>query len=173
MHTSSKTHVVLWKDGDTTKKQYLIDLDLSKTIGDLKAELEISTRVPFARQSIKVMRSTETGERELSDDLNVHKAIGPLEIYIMREKKTREKKRAGHYEIQHDVPPPKPLSAYELFTTALEAQTSRAAVKADNLPAAIRSKGGAIRCFCTSAKGITGTGSETGREYTGMAIFLA
>ena len=129
--SSSKTQIVLWKDGDTTKGRYLLDFDLSKTIGDLKAELEISTRVPFARQSIKVMRSTETGERELSDDLNVHKAIGPLEIYIMREKKTGEKKRAGHYEIQHDVPPPKPLSAYELFTTALEAQTSRAAVKAD------------------------------------------
>ena len=51
--SSSKTQIVLWKDGDTTKGRYLLDFDLSKTIGDLKAELEISTRVPFARQSIK------------------------------------------------------------------------------------------------------------------------
>ena len=121
MHTSSKTHVVLWKDGDTTKKQYLIDLDLSKTIGDLKAELEISTRVPFARQSIKVMRSTETGERELSDDLNVHKAIGPLEVYIMREKKLKRnvrKKAVGTRRHLQGVAPPHSLSAYALYFRA-------------------------------------------------------
>ena len=95
----------------------------------MKLILESVTSVPVAR--LYLAKGTYIEENECPDDVIVNKAIGPMEGIIMREKKYREKKQAGHYEIQHDVPPPKPLSAYELFTTALEAQTSRAAVEAD------------------------------------------
>ena len=99
-----------------------------KTIRDVKVKLEASTGVPVARQALSRQDKLLGGEIEVPDHVTVDEYIesgANKEPFIMR-----EKKQAGHYEIQHDVPPPKPLSACELFVKAIQA-TSRAAVKAD------------------------------------------
>ena len=124
---TSKTHAcVVWKDGDDIKNKHIVAMERGMTIRDVKVIVETKTGVSVARQVLTVDAAGRV-EREVPDHVTVETAIDSrTECFIMR-----EKKQAGHYEIQHDVPPPKPLSAYELFTTALESQTSRAVVEAD------------------------------------------
>ena len=123
--------LVAWMDGDTKKQTLGLDMARGKTIRDVKVKLEASTGVPVARQALTRQDKLLGGEIEVPDHVTVDEYIesgANKEPFIMRE---REKKRAGRQLPMHDVPPPKPLSAYELFTTAIRAQTSRAAVKYD------------------------------------------
>ena len=125
-YSGGKTHAcVVWKDGDDIKNKHIVTMERGQTIKDVKVIVESKTGVPVARQVLTVECGRAGDEREVPDHQTAETAIDSRkECFILREKRPA-------YEIQHDVPPPKPLSAYELFTTALEAQTSRATVEAD------------------------------------------
>ncbi len=113
-------------DGDALKQNLGMNMERGNTIRDVKVKVEAMTGVPVARQALNRRDKLLGGEIEVPDHVTVDEYLG-TEPFIMRE---REKKRAGRQLPMHDVPPPKPLSASELFVKAIQA-TSRAAVKAD------------------------------------------
>ena len=118
--------LVAWMDGDALKQNLGMNMERGNTIRDVKVKVEAMTGVPVARQALNRRDKLLGGEIEVPDHVTVDEYLG-TEPFIMRE---REKKRAGRQLPMHDVPPPKPLSASELFVKAIQA-TSRAAVKAD------------------------------------------
>ena len=123
MDLSKVNTLVAWKDGDAQKKIVGMEMERGQTIKDVKVTVEEMTGVPVARQVINRQDKLLGGEIEVPDHETVDAYIdGPMEPFIMRE---REKKRAGRQLPMHDVPAPKPLSAYELFVAAIQAQSSR------------------------------------------------
>ena len=107
-------------DGNAVKQNLGMDMERGKTIKDVKVKVESMTGVPVARCALFQEDKLLGGEIEVPDHVPVD-VDGPMEPFIMRE---REKKRAGPQLPMHDVPPPKPLSAYELFVKAIQAQSS-------------------------------------------------